>query len=103
VGKTRNSFCERVYILLNQIPKGKVVTYSQIASKLNSSAYRAVGNCLNKNENLIKIPCHRVIRSNGEVGGYALGSRKKTKLLKKEGVEVINRKIDLDKFGFKFN
>ena len=95
-------FSEKVYSLLKQIPKGKVVTYKQVAQALNSNSYRAVGNALNKNEKLIQIPCHRVIRSDGTVGGYKLGVRKKIEILKKEGVEVINQKVDLKKFGFKF-
>jgi len=99
----KNNFCERVYYLLNKIPKGNVVTYKQIANKLDSRAYRAVGNCLNRNKDLIKIPCHRVVRSDGGVGGYALGSRKKEEILTKEGVGIINGKIDLKEFGFKFN
>lgn len=99
----KNNFCERVYFLLNKIPKGRVVTYKQIAEKLKSKGYRAVGNCLTKNRNLIKIPCHRVVRSNGEVGGYVLGSLKKEQILRKEGIEIIKGKIDLEKFSYNFS
>ena len=95
-------FNEKCYSLLKKIPRGKVVTYKQIALELGSRGYRAVGNALNKNKNLIKIPCHRVVRNNGNVGGYALGQEKKIKLLQKEGVEVVNGKINLKKFGYFF-
>ena len=89
-------FNEKCYSLLKKIPRGKVVTYKQIALELGSRGYRAVGNALNKNKNLIKIPCHRVVRNNGNVGGYALGQEQK------EGVEVVNGKINLKKFGYFF-
>jgi len=95
-------FNEKCYSLLKKIPRGKVVTYKQIAFELGSRGYRAVGNALNKNKNLIKIPCHRVVRNNGNVGGYALGQEKKIKLLQKEGVEIVDGKIDLKKFGYFF-
>jgi O-6-methylguanine DNA methyltransferase len=54
-------------------------------------AWRAVGNILNKNRDL-KIPCHRVIRSDGKIGGYNRGIKKKIALLKKEGVKIKNKK-----------
>jgi len=95
------SFSEKCYSVLKKIPRGKVVTYKQIASSFNSRAYRAVGNALNKNSCLIKVPCHRVIRSDGNLGGYVLGVKKKINLLKKEGVEVIKGKVDLKKFEFR--
>lgn len=95
------SFENNVFNVVKKIPKGKVTTYKKIAIKLkNKNAFRAVGNILNKNNNLIKIPCHRVIRSNGYVGGYALGQSKKIKLLKIEGIEIKNKKINLEKYLF---
>ena len=95
-------FNEKCYSLLKKIPRGKVVTYKQIALELGSRGYRAVGNALNKNKTLIKTPCHRVVRSNGFVGNYSQGMNKKIKLLQKEGVEVVNGKINLKKFGYFF-
>jgi O-6-methylguanine DNA methyltransferase len=53
-------------------------------------AYRAVGNILNKNRDLVQVPCHRVVRSDGNLGGYAFGRKKKYILLKKEG--ALNKK-----------
>ena len=78
-------FQEKVYGVVRKIPKGKVLTYKEIAAAIgNPKAYRAVGNALNKNP-FREVPCHRVIRSDGKVGGYARGTKKKTELLKKEG------------------
>ncbi len=57
-----------------------------------SRAYRAVGNTLNKNQNP-KIPCHRVIKSNGKIGGYKGGTKKKITLLEKEGIIIKNGEV----------
>ena len=86
-------FYQKVYSLCKKIPKGKVATYKIIAEALNTKAYRAVGNALNKNKSA-DVPCHRVIKSNLEVGGFAKGTRKKIQLLKKEGIVIKNRRID---------
>jgi len=56
--------------------------YKQVANKIGSKAYRAVGNVLNKNKDFKKVKCHRVVRSDGKVSGYALGVGKKVELLK---------------------
>lgn len=89
----KNDFKQKVLNIVRIIPKGKTLTYKQVA-KLSGSprAYRAVGNILNKNYDK-NIPCHRVIRSDGKLGGYNRGSWKKKILLKKEGVVIINWKI----------
>lgn len=88
-------FAERIFKLLKKIPAGKVATYKALATAIgNPKAARAVGNILNKNKNLISIPCHRVVKSNGDVGGYVLGIKKKIKLLKKEGVEIRKGKVE---------
>ncbi len=79
------SFKDKVYNVVKNIPKGKVLTYKQIAEKIgNPKSYRAVGNVLNKNMDK-SIPCHRVIRSDGKIGGYNQGSCKKRQILKEEG------------------
>ncbi len=91
--KELSSFKERVYQVVRKIPKGKFLTYKNVAELVSSpSAWRAVGNILNKNRNP-KIPCHRVIRSDGKIGGYKYGKRKKLILLKKEGVIIRNKGI----------
>lgn len=78
------SFQKKVYELVKRIPKGKVLTYKQVAQKIgNPKSYRAVGNALNKNISS-QIPCHRVIRSDGKTGGYNRGANLKIRLLKEE-------------------
>ncbi len=80
------TFTEKVLGVVSKIPKGKTLTYKQVANKAGSPyAFRAVGNILNKNYNP-GIPCHRVIRSGGLTGGYNRGSENKVILLKKEGI-----------------
>ncbi len=98
----KKQFNERCYDLLKKVPKGKITTYKEIAKVLGTKAYRAVGNAMNKNPYSPKIPCHRVIKSNGDVGGFAFGIKKKINLLKKEGIEIKKGKIDLRKYGYFF-
>lgn len=87
--KLTTSFQRKVYEVVRKIPKGKVLSYSEVAKLAGfSRAWRAVGNVLNKNRNP-KIPCHRIIKSDGKVGGYSRGTKKKIALLKKEKV-IIN-------------
>lgn len=84
--KNENSkFKIKVLQIVKKIPLGKVLTYKQVAKLVGSPrAWRAVGNILSKNKNS-QIPCHRVIRSDGKIGGYKDGQKKKIALLKKEG------------------
>ena len=80
-----SSFQEKVYSVVRKIPKGKVLTYKEVAFRAGSpNAARAVGNILKKNFNP-EIPCHRVIRSDGIAGEYNRGRNKKLELLKQEG------------------
>ena len=80
-----------VYKLLIRIPAGKIATYGDIAKALGHPlAARTVGNILNKNPNPIVVPCHRIICSNGNLGGYAYGSALKRELLEKEGIRFYN-------------
>jgi methylated-DNA-[protein]-cysteine S-methyltransferase len=95
------NFRKKVYSLVRKIPKKRVVTYKQISGRLNSGAYRSVGNILNKNTDKA-VPCHRVIKSDGNIGGFNKGAKQKIKLLKKEGIEIIDNKIDLKIYRFKF-
>jgi len=81
-------FQSKVLSIVSKIPKGKVLSYSEVAGLVGKpKAWRAVGNILNKNKNS-KVPCHRVIRSDGNIGGYNAGNRKKSLLLKKEGYKI---------------
>lgn len=87
------SFREKVLKVVKKIPKGDFLTYQEVTKLAgNSRAWRTVGNILNKNQNP-KIPCHRVIRSNGKVGGYRCGTKRKIALLKKENIIIKNGKI----------
>jgi methylated-DNA-[protein]-cysteine S-methyltransferase len=95
-------FQEKVYKLCKKVPKGKVTTYKIIAKKLKTKAYRAVGSALNKNRNK-SVPCHRVVNSNGFVGGFSRGVKNKIKLLKKEGIEIKNKRINLRRYLFTFS
>ena len=97
----QKSFNERCYEILKKVPKGKVTTYKELARAINSKAYRAVGNAMNKNPHAPRVPCHRVISSNGSIGGFATGSKNKIKMLRAEGIKIKNNKIDLDKYFFK--
>lgn len=104
------SFSEKCYSILKKVPKGKITTYKFLAETLKCKAYRAVGNAMNKNPcpgtrgtRKSQIPCHRVVKSNGEVGGFAQGTKKKISMLKKEGIEIKNGKIqNMEKFLYKF-
>lgn len=80
-----DSFKDRVYATVKKIPRGSTLTYKQVAKLAGSPrAYRAVGTILSKNYDP-KIPCHRVIKSNGDIGEYNRGHRKKISILKAEG------------------
>ena len=81
----------KVWSYLKKIPKGSVITYSQVAKSIGKPfAVRAVANAIGKNPYAPKIPCHRVIRSDGSLGGYSGkgGVKRKKFLLKKEGVSL---------------
>ena len=93
INMEKRNFNERCYKALCQVPKGKVTTYADLARYLGSRGYRAVGNAMNRNPNAPRVPCHRVVRSNGEVGGYAHGTATKIKMLQREGVEISNGKV----------
>ncbi len=86
---------DRLWQLVSKIPKGKVTTYGILAKKLGTSP-RAVGQALKKNTKLIIVPCHRVIKSNGELGGYVKGTKEKKRLLESEGVDTNNLLIFID-------
>ena len=83
--KSLKEFKEKVFAVVAKIPQGKTMSYKEVARRAgNPLASRAVGNILSKNYDP-KIPCHRVVRSNGQIGGYNRGGMMKTELLKKEG------------------
>ncbi len=96
-----SDFKKKVLKVVSKIPKGGVMTYKEVAEKAGKpKAYRAVGNILKKNYNSL-IPCHRVIRSDGKLGGYNRGIENKIYLLKIEGAfEKINKKCWLKSLVF---
>lgn len=97
------AFNEKCWKLLKLIPQGKITTYKLLAEALETKAYQAVGNAMASNPNPIKVPCHRVVKSNGELGGFALGTDKKIELLKQEGIAVKEGKVvDLTELLFDF-
>lgn len=90
----RINFAQKVWETTKSIPCGKVATYGTIAGRIGSPrAARAVGNALNQNPYRL-VPCHRVVRADGSVGGFARGTETKIKLLKSEGVEIANQKVN---------
>ncbi|RLI98605.1 MAG: hypothetical protein DRO99_00330 [Candidatus Aenigmatarchaeota archaeon] len=128
-------FRESVWKITRRIPEGRVTTYKAIADRLGTRCYRAVGQALKRNPcpargvdaggnrnlrlrafakgeyniraNVVPFttPCHRVVMSDGRIGGYqgsgAPGIERKERLLRKEGVEVRGHKVDLDRFMHK--
>ena len=96
------TFSDDVYKIVKKIPKGKVSTYKDIGLMLHTKAYRAIGSILKRNPNAPHVPCHRVVASDGSIGGYMgmkSGKNIKTKIamLQKEGIVIKNNKI----FDFK--
>lgn len=80
-----NNFKTNVLAVVRSIPAGRVLTYKEVARRAGRpKAFRAVGNILNSNYDQ-DVPCHRVVRSDGKIGGYNRGSKQKENLLRKEG------------------
>lgn len=105
------SFNEKIYDFLKKVPKGKVTTYKALAQALDTKAYRAVGQAMRCNPYAPQVPCHRVVKSNGNIGGFS-GSmnpsskevKRKIKMLRKEGIEVKDSKIvKFEKVLFNFD
>ena len=93
---------KRIYEAVKKIPKGCVATYGKVAEMAgNPRMSRAVGNALHKNPDPEQIPCYRVVNSKGELAGaFAFGGENvQKKLLEADGIEVINGKVDLKKYG----
>ena len=93
-----SDFTEKVYVTLRKVPKGKVVTYGQLAALAgNPRAARAVGMAMRTNPDIPATPCHRVVASDGSLTGYSAGQgiSTKRKMLIDEGVSFKGTKIDL--------
>lgn len=91
-------FQKRIYKLLKNVPPGRVITYKALAEATGSHAYRAVGQALKHNPNAPTIPCHRVVASDGTIGGF-MGKRdgkavqEKIRLLRNEGIVIQDNTI----------
>ena len=95
---------KRIYEAVKRIPKGYVATYAQVAEAAGDKKMaRAVGNALHRNPDPLTIPCHRVVNAKGGLAGeYAFGGAwKQAELLKEEGVEVTEGRVDLSRFRWK--
>jgi methylated-DNA-[protein]-cysteine S-methyltransferase len=95
---------KKIYKKLLEVPKGKITTYGELAKAVGlKNGQRAVGKIMNKNPYPVIIPCHRVVKSDGKVGGYAYGEEIKSDMLSKEGIEIKNGKIlDLENRIYRF-
>lgn len=97
---------KRIYEAVKKIPKGRVATYGQIAELAGDRKMaRAVGNALHNNPDPDHIPCHRVVNSKGILaGGFAFGGEEvQARFLREEGVEVIDGRVDLERFGIRID
>jgi methylated-DNA-[protein]-cysteine S-methyltransferase len=94
----------KVYQKLLAVPKGKVTTYGDLARAVGlENGQRVIGQIMNKNPFPVIIPCHRVVKSDGKIGGYYYGDDVKTKMLSDEGILIKNGKIqNWEKTVFRF-
>ena len=94
----------RVYAKLLQVPEGKVTTYGDLAKAVGlENGQRVIGTIMKKNPFPGIVPCHRVVKSDGKIGGYAYGESVKSQMLSKEGIKIKDGKvIDFDKNKFCF-
>ena len=95
---------EKVYKNLLEVPKGKITTYGELAKAIGlKNGQRVIGKIMNKNPYPVIVPCHRVIKSDGKIGGYAWGEKVKAKMLSNEGIKIKNGKIlDVEKSIYRF-
>jgi methylated-DNA-[protein]-cysteine S-methyltransferase len=95
---------KKIYKKLLEVPKGKVTTYGELAKSIGfKNGQRAVGKIMNQNPYPVIIPCHRVVKSDGKIGGYAYGDVIKSNMLIGEGIKIKNGKIlDLENVIYRF-
>jgi methylated-DNA-[protein]-cysteine S-methyltransferase len=93
-----------VYKKLLEVKKGEITSYGELAKAVGlKNGQRTIGKIMNKNPYPAIVPCHRVVMSDGKVGGYAYGKNVKTSMLKNEGIKIQNGKIiDLKNYFHKF-
>mgnify|MGYP001575711556 CR=1 FL=1 len=106
--ESKNLFNEKIYSLLKKVPKGKVTTYKALAEALDTKAYRAVGQAMRHNPYAPEVPCHRVVASDGTIGGFS-GSwnpeskevKRKIRMLRNEWIKINGYKVmDFEKVLF---
>ena len=86
---------KKIYKKLLTVPHGKITTYNELSKSIGlKNGQRLVGQIMKKNPFPVIIPCHRVIKSNGDIGGYLFGIDIKKNMLRKEGICIIKNKID---------
>jgi methylated-DNA-[protein]-cysteine S-methyltransferase len=95
---------EKIYCKLLEVTPGHITTYGDLAKAINlKNGQRVVGQIMKKNPFPVIVPCHRVVKSDGTVGGYAYGTKRKKHMLSKEGLKINNNKIlDFKKNLFRF-
>ena len=85
---------QKVYKKLLEVPEGEITTYGELAKAVGlRNGQRVIGNIMNKNPYPVIVPCHRVVKSDGHIGGYAYGEKVKTKILSDEGVKTLKGKV----------
>ena len=94
----------KVYRKLLQVPKGRVTTYGELAEAVGlKNGQRVIGMIMKNNPFPVIVPCHRVVKSDGKIGGYAYGKNVKSKMLTNEGIKIKDGEIiDFDKAKFYF-
>ena len=95
ISTIKTPFERDVIVEVSKIPHGSVKTYKEIARSINSQAYRAVGTAISKNPFPILVPCHRVVRSDGKVGGFRGGTKMKVEILENEGIKIEALKLKI--------
>ena len=95
---------KKIYKKLLQVPPGKITTYGELSRAIGfENGQRVIGQIMKKNPFPVIIPCHRVVRSDGKIGGYAFGMDIKKSMLVKEGICIIKNKIEnFENFFFRF-
>lgn len=93
----------RTYALLKTVPRGRVTTYKALAEALHTRGYRAIGQFMKNNPYAPDVPCHRVVASDGTIGGFNKGITKKIRMLRSEGIRISgNRIVDFPTLLFPF-
>ena len=95
---------EKIYKKLLQVPPGKITTYGELSRAIGlKNGQRVIGRVMKNNPFPVIVPCHRVVKSNREVGGYAFGVDIKRNMLAKEGICIKNNRIkNFEKSFFRF-